>query len=257
MNTADHLPLPQIFENLLNPALKEQLRAIGGRVRDLVLLAVTEARAALPGLARLAPLVEAHASAIAIFESECLGYFHNVPGGLELQRALACKPGCTFCCELKIEITILEAVAIWRDLSDDSHAGQRAAVAEVAPRIATLNTEARRMARITCPLLAEGMCTVHDRRPYACRGLFSMDAAGCERALTAPAGVKVPPIRSPAVPRALSAAFGAGVNAALARAGLQHDILELSSALATLIARPTAADDWLSGKNVFDLPVLD
>jgi hypothetical protein len=244
------LRLPDIFEQLLDPALKEQLRAIGGRVYDLVAPAIDEARAGHDDLARLRPLSDAHAMAVAVFESECLGYFHNVPGGLDLLNSLACKAGCTFCCELKVEVTGLEAAVLWGMVSRD-RADRRQPILDTAPRTAGQDTEARRVARIPCALLANGQCSAYTVRPYACRGMFATDAQDCERVLTTPAGLPLPPVRSPAVPRALSAAFASGVNAAQADSGLQHEFFELHSALATLLDRPDALQAWLSGERVF------
>ena len=247
----DQIRLTDMLEQMLSPVLKDQLRLIGGRVYDVVGPAVDQARRAGDEAGRCQAFAEAHAVAGAIFESECMGYFHNVPGGLDLLNSLACTAGCTFCCELKIEITAFEAAAIWAGLQGPGQQHRRDAVVTVAPRTAALDTEARRRARIPCALLDEGRCAPYAARPYVCRGMFATDAADCERVLTAPAGLPLPPVRSPAVPRALATVFGSGANAALADKGLQHDFLELNSALATLIREPAAFRDWLAGKKVF------
>lgn len=251
MLSKDKIRLSDTFEQMLSPVIKDQLRAIGGRVYDVVAPAVDQARRAGDAAGRYQAFVEGHGLAAAIFESECLGYFHNVPGGLDLLNSLACKAGCAFCCELKVEITAFEAAAIWAGLQGDDWAAQRDALVATAPRTAGLDTEGRRRARIACGLLTEGRCAPYAIRPYACRGLFATNAADCERVLNAPPGQPLPPVRSPAVPRALGAVFGAGANAALADKGVQHDFLELNAALATLINQPAAFDEWLSGKRVF------
>ncbi len=251
MTDKDKIRLTAELEQVLSPAIKDQLRAIGGRVYDIVGPAIDQARRAQEDAARGEALADAHAVAAAIFESECLGYFHNVPGGADLLKSLACKPGCTFCCELKVEITALEATAIWAGLQGPDWARQRETIVATAPRTGRLDTERRRRARIPCALLAEGQCAVYPSRPYACRGMFATSASDCERVMTTPAGKPLPPVRSPAVPRALATVFGAGANAALADKGVQHDFLELNAALATLIQRPAALGDWLSGQRVF------
>lgn len=238
--------LPLSIEALGDPVLREQLRAIAARVRDLVAAGLAEARrSAGPG--RLPPLLVAHASALQIFENESAGYFHNVPGGLELQRSFACKPGCAFCCHLHVDVTALEAVAIAADLNES----RREAVIATAPQVQGLSVDARRAARIPCALLAEGVCASYETRPVACRALYSSDARACEQVLLAPLGAKLPPIRSPAVPRALAETFAAGVNAALAAAGLQSGLFELTAALDALVRDPQAAARWLAGERVF------
>ena len=248
----DAIRLTDTFERMLSPGLKDQLRAIGGRVYDVVGPAIDHARRAGDDAARGEAVADAHAIAAAIFESECLGYFHNVPGGLDLFNSLACKSGCTFCCELKVEVTAFEVVAIWAGLQGAEHESRRAAILATAPRTARLDTEARRRARILCGLLDEDKtCAVYAARPYGCRGMFATNAADCEGVLKAPPGVPLPPVRSPAVPRALSIAFAAGANAALADKGVQHDLLEINAGLAALISRPAALGEWLDGKKVF------
>src|SRR5512135_1154810 len=118
MSGKDQIRLPEPFEQMLSPVIKDQLRAIGGRVYDVVGLTVDQARQAGAETGRRDAFSEGQGLATAIFESECVGYFHNVPGGLDLFNSLACKAGCTFCCELKVEITAFEAAAIWAGLQD-------------------------------------------------------------------------------------------------------------------------------------------
>ncbi|MBV8534916.1 MAG: YkgJ family cysteine cluster protein [Alphaproteobacteria bacterium] len=243
--------LNNVFEQMLTPAIKDQLRAIGGRVYDVVAPAIDQARRESDVALQCEAFVDAHALAAAIFEAECSGYFHNVPGGLDLLKSLACKSGCAFCCELKVEVTAFEAAAIWAGLRSEQWARQREALAATGPRTAPLDTEARRRAHIPCALLTDGQCAVYEFRPYGCRGFFATDAADCERVLKTPPGMKLPPVRSPAVPRALASAFAAGANAALADKGLQHDFLELNSAIAALVSRPAAFGEWLAGGRVF------
>jgi Fe-S-cluster containining protein len=252
LSRRDQLKLSSIYEQSLDAGLKDQLRLIGGRIYDLVTLGIADARKAEAPEATLRVFAEAHKSAVTVFESECEGYFHNVKGGLELKQSLACATGCAFCCHLKVEITAFEAVALWTELVSDTHTLQRQTAAANAPRLSRMTTEARRAARDPCALLVDNKCSVYETRPYVCRGMFSTSAQDCESVLMAPAGAKLPAIRSPAVPRALASAFASGVNAALADQGLQHDLIELTSAFATLANRKTAVADWLAGQRVFE-----
>lgn len=254
MERRREIKLPLNVEALLDPGLKDQLRAIAARVSDLVAAGLRDARAASAGADPLAPLLAAHAAALRIFESELEGYFHNVPGGPALKRSLACTAGCAFCCHLQVRVTALEAIAVTASLKDDSHAAQRAAVAAVAPDVRKLSADARRAARIPCALLVEGMCSVYQSRPVACRALYSTDAKACEQVLMAPPGAPLPPVRSPAVPRALADTFAAGVNAAIAEHGLQAGLFELTAALDALLGDPGAAGRWLAGEPVFPAP---
>jgi Fe-S-cluster containining protein len=252
LSRRDNLKLANIYEQSLDAGLKGQLRLIGARIYDLVTLGIAAARKAGEPAAVLQSFADAHQDAITVFEAECEGYFHNVQGGLELKASLACATGCAFCCHLKVEITAFEAVALWAELVADGKAAQRQTAVTNAPRLGRMTTEARRAARDPCALLVDNKCSVYETRPYVCRGMFSTSAQDCERVLMAPAGAALPSIRSPAVPRALSSVFAAGANAALADQGLQCDLIELTSAFATLTNRQSAVADWLAGKRVFE-----
>ena len=254
MSARDTLKLPARFDKALSPIIKAQLHAIGQRVYDLVAMALGDVRAADSDRLRRDRLIAAHTMALSVFESECLGYFHNVAGGLDLFKSLACKAGCTFCCELRVEVTALEAVAIWGAAAGPDMEPVRDAIIATGKRTQSMSDEARRQARIRCGFLKDGVCAAYQSRPYACRGMFATDARDCEAVMTTPAGLPLPPVRSPAVPRALSGIFFAGVNAALQDAGLQHDTLELNSAVAQLIEHPDTFARWLAGEKAFPSP---
>lgn len=241
------ITLPGSIEMLRDEAVKAQLRAIGERVRDIVATGVNMSRVE----GTFVSLLAAHAVAVKIFEAESAAYFKFVSGGEALKASLACGPGCTFCCHLYVEVTPLEAIALWNSLRDDRRERQRQAIAAMAPQVSGLGPESRRAARLPCPLLADGQCAVYETRPFACRGLYSTSAQACEAVLNTPLGQALPQIRSPAVPRALAAVLGVGINAALGDAGLQNQTLELVSALDLLERDGTVASRWLAGERVF------
>jgi hypothetical protein len=241
------LKLPPLLEALTDETIKEHLRSLGERVRDIIGLGLLAARQS----GDLKPISTAHDIAVRLFEADNATYFSVVTGGNELWQSLACRSGCNFCCHLFVEVTPVEAIALWRGLQAETQAARRAAIAAAAPSVAGLTPDRRRAAHLPCALLAEGACSVYERRPFACRGLYSTSAAACERALLAPEGAAVPPVRSPAVPRALAAVIGSGINAAAADLDLQHDTLELTAALALLLDDPDAASRWLAGERVF------
>lgn len=244
------LILPSIIEAISDEPVKVQLRAIGERIRDIIATGISMARAE----GTFTSLLAAHAVAARIFEAESAAYFKYVTGGEELLRSLACKPGCTFCCHLYVEVTPLEAVAAWSALRDESHRNQRQSVATNAPRVAGLPPDQRRAAKVACAMLADGACSIYETRPFACRGLYSTSAEACAAALDTPVGRPLPPIRSPALPRVLAAMLGVGINAGLADTGVQNDSLELTTALDELERNPDFPARWLAGERVFSRP---
>jgi len=242
------LILPSIIEAISDEPVKVQLRAIGERMRDLIAMGVGMARAE----GTLTSLLNAHAVAVRIFEAESAAYFKYVTGGEELLRSLACKPGCVFCCHLYVEVTPLEAVAAWNTLREERYHDQRRAVSDNAARAIGLPPDQRRAAKVPCAMLSSsGACSIYETRPFACRGLYSTSAQACEAALNTPVGIPLPPIRSPALPRALAAIVGVGINAALADTGIQNETLELTTALDTLERHPDFPARWLAGERVF------
>ena len=141
---------------------------------------------------------------------------------------VACRRGCAFCCYVDVVVTPLEAIRL---------AGRaRPGGVATAPH------------RRPCPLLADGACTVYDRRPFACRSIFSEDARACEAGY---AGVGAAPIPSLAWPRFLACGYITGQIAAMDDLGLASHLVELRRALAVMDEDATALWRWLDGADVF------
>jgi hypothetical protein len=244
------ITLPAIIEAISDEPVKVQLRAIGERIRDIITTGVGMAR----NDGALTLLLAAHGVAVRIFEAESAAYFKYVTGGEELLRSFACKPGCIFCCHLYVEVTSLEVVAVWNKLREGGYEAQRERVTANASRVMGLRPDKRREAKVPCAMLVDGACSIYETRPFACRGLYSTSAQACEEALNTPAGAPLPPIRSPALPRVLSAVLGVGINAALGDSGIQNETLELTTALDTLERNPDLPIRWLAGERVFPKP---
>jgi Fe-S-cluster containining protein len=104
--------------------------------------------------------------------------------------SVACRAGCWFCCTVPVAVTAFEAAmvrsvvvtlpeeeqqAIWERLQEHV-AAQNQALAESNGQPISFHRR--------CPLLtAEGICSVYDGRPLACRSVLSLDADRCRRAL--------------------------------------------------------------------------
>jgi Putative zinc- or iron-chelating domain len=146
--------------------------------------------------------------------------------------AIACRRGCAFCCHVNVDVTPLEAIRLARRvLSERRSLG----AAEEAP--------ARRP---PCLLLSQGACTVYDIRPFACRAVFSPDAARCEAGFVSDAAVAVPSLDWP---RFIASGYLTGEIAAMDDLGLASHMVELRRALPLLIADEGAAMRWLNGED--------
>jgi len=165
---------------------------------------------------------------------------------------IACQRACSFCCHAKVLATapeVLRVAAFLRStLDDDALAALRAQVDEAASKTQGLDREARLRARVPCPLLVDGCCSVYEARPLVCRGWSSLDAGACERHLAAPETRSAPVY---AAGYELANAVLAGLSKACSDAGLDGAPLELIAALRIALTRENAADRWARGLFVF------
>ncbi|GAB6096507.1 hypothetical protein JCM14469_27600 [Desulfatiferula olefinivorans] len=110
--------------------------------------------------------------------------------------APACTRGCSTCCTRNVTLTSLEAFYLLDGLDPETRSGlldriaARRHLRRLTPAI-TINTmadlcmkglpvpdEDSDPAWGPCPLLDEGLCTVYDRRPFACRSMVSLTPCG-------------------------------------------------------------------------------
>jgi Putative zinc- or iron-chelating domain len=140
-----------------------------------------------------------------------------------------CRRGCAFCCYVEVAVTPLEAIRL-------------------AGRARPATPASASSHRAPCPLLADGACSVYERRPFACRSIFSEDAHACAAGYE---GAGDAPIPSLHWPRFLSCGYVSGAIAALDDLGLASHLVRLRSALAVLDGDPTALVRWLNGADVF------
>lgn len=106
---------------------------------------------------------------------------------------------------------------------------------------------------LPCPLQGEGhVCCVYAARPLRCRPLHAISIAkdiGCHGE---------PPTGTPGETgheQTVAQGIELGVTRALKSAGLDANVYELNSALATALEVPDAAERWAEGKDVFHTPL--
>lgn len=215
------------------------------RVGALAGAALADAR----GEEDLAALLEAVWQAIA---EECSGARDaDAP-------APACGPGCAGCCRVNVGTLALEgaviAARLRRTLAPAAAAEAAGALHAFHDRVRWLEDRERAFERIACPLLdAAGRCTVHPVRPLACRGLSSLDAGDCARAVCGEprdddedAGL----VRMDLVQRALHGEALAALAGALGARGLDARCRDVSGMTAAFLADPGLAGRFLRGERV-------
>lgn len=81
-----------------------------------------------------------------------------------------CKAGCSHCCHMSTLITQAEAEAL------SKASGRVLATPPPEAWDQDADTANPRYEGAPCPFLADGLCSVYDARPFACRVHYSMDA---------------------------------------------------------------------------------
>jgi len=181
---------------------------------------------------------------------------------LPVVQAVACKPGCGFCCHgVRVDVTAPEVLTIARGfretLSKEQIAVVLGRVKEHARAIRSMTFAELRRARTPCPMLdeASNLCAVHDARPMRCRAHHSLDVAACEDECMHPDEERGIP-RYPEVMNAYEAMM-LGQRRALAGARLDLRSFELSLALEVALEVEDAAERWARGERVFDAAVFE
>ncbi len=170
------------------------------------------------------------------------------------QVAIACRKGCSTCCQAKVLVVAPEALRIADHLRNTKTTDE---LCMLLDRIRAADTITRGLSRadraeafVPCPLLdSEGGCSIHEVRPLVCRSWTSYDAGACETYWEDPRGKLTPP-QWP-VGYELMQAVLAGLGKACLDAGLDGVPLELIAALRITLERPNAGERWSKKLPVF------
>lgn len=172
--------------------------------------------------------------------------------------ASACKAGCGWCCHQQVGVSAPEAIRIavhLRALPASEAEAIGARVTEVAARTAGMTTHQRAASKLACPFLgADGGCMIYSVRPLRCRSLHSIDVEFCIACHDDLDGMRrrmeageLKPVYLETPERIYDSAL-AGVLKALSKAAPKALVsLELSAAIAALLAQPRLAERWLAG----------
>ena len=196
--------------------------------------------------------------------AEQLGQWSDEVAGLVREAVappapLACGPGCTYCCHLKVTLTATDALALSEHLRatlpPPELARLKKRVREAHATTAGLSAEERAKKKLVCPLNGEGgLCVAFEVRPAACRGANSFDRSQCEAAFERPDDDL--PVHHYRPDKQNAESFMAGTQLALAEARLDPRPLELVAALRVALETPDAKARYLRGEAVFE-PAVD
>ncbi len=126
---------------------------------------------------------------VQMFRRDMLSVFRKFDGWMAdhvRDFNVACASGCSMCCHHDVDASggemaiIMDAVVQWPKAEQDALLERAQAV--MAKRAALPNAEpmTRFAAKIACPLLKDGKCSVYDVRPFMCRGYVSRSKPICD-----------------------------------------------------------------------------
>ena len=132
---------------------------------------------------------------------------------------ITCSKGCAACCEELLHVSELETRLIVESLSEVQKEEVRQRVRDWLEQIGNRLDEREpdgleyRSWRIPCPLLRNGICSVHDHRPLKCRSTLTDGPRKACEDLTLRAGqrfIDIPELKEAVAERLLQAHVAAG-----------------------------------------------
>lgn len=168
---------------------------------------------------------------------------------------LACKPGCSYCCHLRLEVQPAEAFAIaaWvrRHFAPARLDALLGRLRDNAARTKAMGVEARKRTNMACALLgADGTCGAYDVRPAQCRRYHSLDVTACATFHADPTNETLESPLNPALAHNAAVIITQAQHGARA-AGLDADNVDFNLALLAALENPKAWRRWKDGKKPF------
>ena len=236
--TPPSLPLP------VEPALKELVERLAGITRGAGIVIAAQEVARDPS-ARLRTV-------LALLKFLGFGRAQQTIDQVMAEAPkVGCKEGCAYCCYQCVAVTIPEALLVAAHLADPEDPRRRAVLARAETIAEQSATERLRPGR-PCPLLVNDRCSVYEDRPLMCRSVIAGDAEQCRAALESIlAGRGDLPVESFTNAQYFILGDQAGIRGICKDMGLQHDLVELSEAVAAILRDPGIVDRWVAGEHVF------
>lgn len=156
---------------------------------------------------------------------------------------VACHAGCSHCCSARVEAMAPEVFRIARELSSQSPGELNQLVQHLNAHVSLQNEAVQWNQRLKCPFLKNGLCSIYDIRPSACRKAHSLDVRKCQaNASEIPQDLRIV-VSVEAMAKGTSDAYG--------RLGFDASSHELIRAVLLTLADPSAESRWYNGDAVF------
>lgn len=168
----------------------------------------------------------------------------------------ACGPGCAACCTVNVATLPVEGIAVAgflrRRLAPDEVPRRAAALLAFHDEIRWCEDDERIRLGLACPFLdGRRACSIHPVRPLACRGVSSLDAEECRRALAERAEEEGPgAVRMNLLQKALYDEALQAVAAALSARGLDARTRDVSGMAGAFLGDVGRVDAYMRGTRV-------
>jgi Fe-S-cluster containining protein len=165
-----------------------------------------------------------------------------------------CKPGCAYCCHLRVEIRPHDAFVLAHHVSTRVEPALRERltkrIEETRQQVMSLSRDEHVRAGIACALLVDGRCSVYEARPATCRKYHSVSVDTCRNAFHDTSAPLTGDIEHEQV-RLAGNAVALGFAKGLEDAGFDANLYELHDAVHRALTDPRCERRWRRGKRAF------
>ncbi len=176
----------------------------------------------------------------------------------QLDRKPDCQKGCSYCCHVFVEVTIPEVLAVAHYIRENftrqEHEVVLQSIDAAIKETEGMSREKRYDARVPCPLLRDGSCSVYDARPLPCRSYHSFDVETCKRDFAQPSARDTVDFDRIAI--MVGASIASGICVALTSERLDGRTIELARGLKIALEDPSLLSTWRSSPHAFDEAVM-
>lgn len=165
-----------------------------------------------------------------------------------------CRRGCFWCCYPPVSVGVAEAVAVAEYVLREKSAKVRkdilARVNEYADWQLARTPKERLLGRKACPFLFNGLCSVYEVRPMACRGYVSPTPDACERMAKDSEAMTLTDHTLSSFASNVSLALS-GIYGALGAGNGNLRIYHFALVARAVLEDPSVVLRWLTGEDVF------
>lgn len=166
-------------------------------------------------------------------------------------ESLACKRGCSLCCDLYVSASPPDIFAIADFIRERT---SKSRLTETIDQIESANSPAQGLSvneridtKVMCAFLKDNLCTIYPVRPPACRAYCSLSLSKCE-AGTGDESVVIP---QPVYATPTRFNYDHALWSVLEHRGLDATLYELVHAVLVALKNPDMESSWLDGERVF------